>query len=50
MLPSRLHFAPGEIYDFEYTLSSPGDLSLKFSLPDENAPPGKSAVVAVHVH
>ena len=50
MMPAKLHFAPGEIYDFEYTPSSPGELSLKFALPDENAPPGKPVVVAVHVH
>ncbi|MFN2602426.1 MAG: multicopper oxidase domain-containing protein [Gemmatimonadaceae bacterium] len=50
MMPAMLHFAPGEIYDFEYTPSSAGELSLKFSLPDPNAPPGKPIVVAVHVH
>jgi FtsP/CotA-like multicopper oxidase with cupredoxin domain len=32
-------FDPGEIYDFEYTPTAPGELSLKFGLPPTPPPP-----------
>jgi FtsP/CotA-like multicopper oxidase with cupredoxin domain len=36
--PATLLFEPGEIYDFEYTPSAPGELALKFGPPPP--PPG----------
>jgi FtsP/CotA-like multicopper oxidase with cupredoxin domain len=39
MKPAVLLFDPGEIYDFEFTPSAPGELSLKFGLPPSPPPP-----------
>ena len=40
-MPAKLVFDPGEIYDFEYTPTAPGDLTLTFGMlpPPPNAPP-----------
>jgi FtsP/CotA-like multicopper oxidase with cupredoxin domain len=48
--PAALSFDPGEIYDFEYTPASPGELSLRFGTVD--APPqfGLPGTVSVPVH
>lgn len=37
--PAMLVFDPGEIYDFEFTPASTGELTLKFGLPPFPAPP-----------
>jgi hypothetical protein len=57
--PARLLFDPGEIYDYEFTPGTSGDLSLEFGfLQPPPPPPGMAAIppvpppvaVAVHVH
>ena len=64
--PASLVFDPGEIYDFEYTPSTSGELVLKFGLPSFLLPPADAPApppgappppklpatisVAVHVH
>jgi FtsP/CotA-like multicopper oxidase with cupredoxin domain len=56
--PATLLFDPGEIYDFEYTPSAPGELSLVFGPPPNPpgppppgpfAPPPPTITVPVHV-
>jgi hypothetical protein len=37
--PAVLFFDPGEIYDFEYTPTTAGELVLKFGPPPPNSPP-----------
>ncbi|MDQ6828394.1 MAG: multicopper oxidase domain-containing protein [Gemmatimonadota bacterium] len=52
MRPAKLLFDPGEIYDFEFTPKSAGELTLMFGGAD--APPEfrlpKKVMVPVHVH
>ena len=57
--PATLLFDPGEIYDYEFTPGTSGDLSLEFGPPPPPpATPGAAAfppvtppvVVVVHVH
>jgi hypothetical protein len=62
MKPAMLVFDPGEIYDFEFTPSAPGELALKFGMPlflvPPPAPPGappspqfyRPATITVPVH
>jgi FtsP/CotA-like multicopper oxidase with cupredoxin domain len=38
--PAVLVFDPGEIYDYEFTPSAPGELTLRFGPPPFPAPPG----------
>ena len=38
---AELTFDPGEIYDFEFTPATPGDLTLSFGLPQPPPPPSK---------
>ena len=44
--PADLTFAPGEIFDFEFTPRSVGDLSLRFGFPEQQEHP---TVVPVRV-
>jgi FtsP/CotA-like multicopper oxidase with cupredoxin domain len=39
MKPATLVFDPGEIYDFEFTPSAPGELTLRFGMPSFLVPP-----------
>ncbi len=57
MKPAVLDFDPGEIYEFEFTPKSAGELTLTFGLPPalipppkEGAPPVTPATVKVSVH
>jgi FtsP/CotA-like multicopper oxidase with cupredoxin domain len=47
--PATLAFAPGQIYDFEFTPSKPGDLVLKFGYPPLPFPVPATSTVAVTV-
>jgi hypothetical protein len=57
--PATLTFDPGEIYDFEYTPTVPGELALVFGprppppgsppLPPGFSPPAPTITVPVHV-
>ena len=50
MRPASLVFDPGEIYDFQYTPSAPGELALTFGVPAALKVPGaKLTSVPVHV-
>jgi len=51
-VPAVLFFGPGQIYDFEYTPKTAGDLAIQFGVPGFIFPPGlapKQAVVKVRV-
>jgi FtsP/CotA-like multicopper oxidase with cupredoxin domain len=53
--PAVLVFDPGEIYDFEYTPATTGELTLKFGIPDFLLPPPPAPspfppTVTVQVH
>ena len=50
--PAVLLFEPGEIYDFEFTPSAPGELTLRFGMPGTPPPPPPELppVVTVPVH
>ena len=47
--PARLIFDPGEIYDFEFTPTQRGDLTLSFGLP-QAPPPAPQSLTNVVVH
>jgi hypothetical protein len=47
--PATLTFAPGQIYDFEFTPTKPGDLTLKFGYPALPFPVPPTSTVAVTV-
>ena len=47
--PATLAFAPGQIYDFEFTPAKPGDLTLKFGYPALPFPVPPASTVAVTV-
>jgi hypothetical protein len=57
MKPAVLNFDPGEIYEFEFTPKTAGELTLTFGLPPAMIPPRKEgdppltpATVKVVVH
>jgi FtsP/CotA-like multicopper oxidase with cupredoxin domain len=47
--PATLTFAPGQIYDFEFTPAAPGDLMLKFGYPALPFPVPPTSTVAISV-
>jgi FtsP/CotA-like multicopper oxidase with cupredoxin domain len=52
MRPAQIVFAPGQIFDFQFTPRKAGELTLSFGLPAFASPPGaapKPTLVPVHV-